>query len=153
MYLNLYLTYQPNNIVIVMNKYLINRSIQCISYFIHWQTFNLKKIYCNIYQYLIPFLSINAIEIKKTQNTEYLIKPSKKFVISLVFSIRSKIYYKNQDGHWKMQTNSSLHRIILFIKFLLQYWYRYYFSIIDTLDILKLNKIFDNMLYLWQTKK
>lgn len=153
MYINLYVTYQRHNLVIATNKYLINRSIKCIGYFIKWQFFNLKKIYCNVYQYSIPFLNINTITIKKTQSTECLIKPSKLFVNFLVSSIRSKIYCQNQYGYWKIQTNVSLHRMITFIKFLLQYWYRYYFSIIDTLDILNLNKRVDNILYLWQTKK
>lgn len=152
MYLNLYITYQIKNIVIVVTKDWINRSIQCISSFLCWQHINLKKIYCNIYHYFIPLLNIDTIEIKKTRNIEYLIKPSKKFVKSLIYSIRSKIYQANQDGSWRMQTNASLHKVISFMKFLLQYWYRYYFSIIDTLDILKLNKTFDKLLYLWQIK-
>jgi hypothetical protein len=152
MYLNIYITYQIKNIVIVITKCLINRSIQCMSYFLYWQNLNLKKVYCNIYQYFIPLLNINTIEIKKTRDTEYLIKPSKKFVKSLIYSIRSKIYQINQDGSWRMQTNGSLHKKIPFIKFLLQYWYRYYFSIIDTLDIMKLNKTFDKLLYSWRIK-
>ena len=153
MYINLYMTYQRHSLVIVTNKYLINRSIKCISCFINWQFFNLKKIYCNVYQYSISFLNINKITIKRTQSTEFLIKPSKQCVDSLISNIRSKIYYRNQYGYWKIKTNTSLHKIIPFIKFLLQFWYRHYFSIIDTLDILNLNRKVDNLLYLWQTKK
>jgi len=153
MYTNLYMTYQQQNLVIAMNKYLINRLIRCVGYFINCQFFNLKKIYCNVYQHCTSFLKINTITIKRTQSTEFSIKPSKQFMNSLISSIRSKIYYKNQYGYWRMQTITSIQRTIPFIKFLLQYWYRYYFSIVDTLDILNLNKRVDNLLYLWQTKK
>lgn len=152
-YIDMYIAYQQLDLVIVINKHLINIFIQCISHFINWQTFNLKKLFCNIYQQAIPCFNINTLNIKQARNIEYLIKPNKQLIKSLVSNIRSKIYYKNQDGYWRRRNHLSIERIMPFIKFILKYWYSYYFSTIDTLDILELNRIVDNMLYLWQTKK
>ena len=153
MYLNLCLIYRAPQLIIVTHKSIVNRLVKSICNFINLQSFNLKKIYCNFYQYSIKSLQINILKLKKNINSIYLVRPSKNFLKSTLKIVRSKLYCKNRDGYWRARNDISINKAVFFSNFLLRYWYRYYFSIINNIDILEANKLVDNLLYSWQIKK
>ena len=153
MYLNLCLIYRIPELIIVTHKSIVNELVESICNFIKSQSFNLKKIYCNLCQYTIKSLQINIIKIKKNVNNTYLVKPSKNFLKSILKMIRSKLYCKNRDGYWRARNDLSVNKAVFFSNFLLHCWYRYYFSVINDVDILEANKSVDSLLYSWQVKK
>lgn len=152
-YLNLCLIHKEQKFIIVTNNSIVNRLVQYICIFINFQFFSLKKIYCDFCQYSITSLQINIVKIKKNINSAYFIKPGKNFLRSTLKTIRSRLYRKDKDGDWHARNDISINKAVCFSNFLLRCWYRYYFSIINDVDILEANKLVDNLLYSWQLKK
>ena len=152
MYLNSCLIYKVSELIIVTNKSIVNRLVKSICNFINLLSFNLKKVCCNICQYSIKSLQTNIVKIRKNINNTYLVKPSKNFLKFTLKVIRSELYCKNRYGYWRVRNDISINKAIFFSNFLLHCWYQYYFSIIDNIDILKANRLVDNLLYSWQTK-
>ena len=152
-YRKLYIIYQEPDFIIVATKFSIKTLLQYIGRFISLQFFNLKKLHCKIYQYSRSHLNLHTLTIRKTKNSEYIIKPNKQHIKSIIYKIRSYLYCKNQDGSWRVRTDMPSYTVMLFIESLLRSWYSYYFSLINVLDILKLNDTIDNLLYSWQIKK
>ena len=153
LYLNVCLIHKGPKLIIMTNISTVNRLIRTICIFTYLQSFNLKKIYCDFCQYSRKSLQINIVEVRKNINRPYVIKPSKNFLKSTLKIIRSRIYCKNKNGHWRARNDISINRAVFFSNFLLQRWYRYYFNIINDVDILEANKLVDNLLYSWQVKK
>ena len=153
MYLNLFLVYGVSELIIITNRSIVNRLMGNICHFINLQSFSLKEIYCNFCQYSIKSLQISILKIKKYIGNTYLVKPTKNFLKSILKILRSKLYCKNRDGYWRVRNDISINETIFLSKFLLRCWYHYYFSIINDVDILKANKLVDNLLYSWQVKK
>nr|YP_009502173.1 putative group II intron reverse transcriptase/maturase protein [Porolithon onkodes]ASB29774.1 putative group II intron reverse transcriptase/maturase protein [Porolithon onkodes] len=152
-YRKLYIVYQEPNLIIISKKVFINKILQDIGRFIKLQFFNLKKLYCKIYQYSISCLNLYSITVKKTTTSDFVVKPNKQSIKSIMSKIKRNVYCKNEDGYWRVRTDRPVEEVTLFIESLLKSWYNYYFNTLDILDILKLNKIIDDLLYSWQIKK
>lgn len=151
--LNLCVIHKEPKLIILTNNYIVNKLVQNICVFISLQSFSLKKIYCDFCQYSIKSLQINIMKIKKNIDSIYFVKPGKNFLKFVLKTIRSRLYCRNKDGDWRARNDISINKAVFFSNFLLRCWYRYYFSIINDIDILKANKLVDNLLYSWQIKK
>ena len=153
LYLHLCLIHKGTRLIIMTNISVVNKLIRTICIFTYLQSFNLKKIYCDFCQYSRKALQINIVKVRKETNRPYVVKPGKDFLKATLKIIRSRIYCKNKDGHWRARNDISIDRAIFFSNFLLHHWYRYYLNIINDVDILEMNKLVDNLLYSWQVKK
>nr|YP_010728641.1 hypothetical protein P6G74_pgp075 [Phymatolithon calcareum]WEA76799.1 hypothetical protein [Phymatolithon calcareum] len=94
-------------------------------------------------------------------DVEILMQPSDSLKINLnnnsikllVSHIRYVLYHKNQLGQWRVNTYLTSTRAKLAIKKILFIWYKYYYYILDSVQISKINMIVSKIFYIWQKKK
>lgn len=153
LYLHLYFIKYAEQIEILSDKLLIHRAITWLGKFTSSKSINLKIVECKIFNQHGSHLNLVDIEIDIRQKQLIVIKPTKKSLKHILYTIRSGLYHKNNSGYWRLNNHTKTSKAISMINHLLLLWHNYYLNILDSLDKEILNHIVDKILYLWQRKK
>lgn len=113
---------------------------------------NLKSVKCNVYHYLNRAIYLGNTECIFANNCNYLYKPSRQSIACLVDKIKQKLYHKNKQGYWRASNYICSSQALLVLEKILQSWLRYYSEILNSMQILKINRLADYIFYKWQVK-
>lgn len=152
-YLETYLINQAEKIFLFSNILTINYLIKYLSIFTQNKSKNLKSLKINIYIIFFRHIIFNDIKIILNNKLRNKVKPSKKAFEYIFYTIRCKLYHKNNKSFWRSNNQLRIHEVLLFINHLLQSWLSYYLNILNKIEIKNLNKQLDGLIYLWQRKK
>nr|AYR05895.1 hypothetical protein [Lithothamnion sp.] len=103
-----------------------------------------------IFGQIIDFADFNILI--KTNN-KLTLEPSNNNIKSLFNEIRSVLYHKNPIGQWRSKTHLTSKYAKLAIQQILLNWYKYYYHILDNMQMSKIHLIAEKSFYIWQIKK
>nr|YP_010728807.1 hypothetical protein P6G75_pgp044 [Lithothamnion corallioides]WEA76996.1 hypothetical protein [Lithothamnion corallioides] len=86
-------------------------------------------------------------------NKKFSLEPSNNVIKLLLNDIRSVLYNKNQIGQWRSRNHLTSADAKSAVQKTLLNWYKYYYHILDSIQISKIHVISDKIFYIWQIKK
>lgn len=153
LYLNFCFINENNKVLCLSSLSILNKILIYISKFINNQSANLQSVKCYLWDNHQQYLDFANIEIQIQQPLGYSLMPSNKSLKSIIKSMRSKLYHRNEKGFWRLNNQVAINEILLFTNYLLQSWDSYYFNIERKLYKKRIKQTIDRILYLWQRKK
>lgn len=160
LYINLKIKQIYKRLILLSEKklFLINNTNLCnlniyIAMFIKRLNIDINLVKYSNQKVLDQIINFTEIEILIKSNDRFIINLNSSSIKFLLNDIRSILYHKNQIGQWRLNTHLTSTQAKLTIKKRLFNWYRYYYCILDSIQISKINVIVDKIFYIWQIKK
>ena len=132
------------------NKY-FDKIIESVSDFLFLVSIGLKNIKCNVYKYVKHIVYLDDINCIIKSSDKCFTAPSKRSIKELVQNIKQKLYHKNQQGFWRINSIRKLQKVFI-VKKMLSRWFLYYSNALNKAGVLQISQTIDYILYKWQIK-
>ena len=137
-------------LLLCRNKY-FDKIIESVSNFLFLVSISLKNIKCNIYKYVKYIVYLDDINCIIRGSNKCFTAPSKRSIRELVQDIKQKLYHKNKQGFWRINSIRKLQRVPT-VKKMLSRWSLYYSNVLSKAGVLQISQTVDYILYKWQVK-
>ena len=141
-----------NRSLYLSNASIISLLIPYFSKLTKMQAINLKEVQCSLFYNLYQYINLVDISLKIQKTSKYKAQLSSKLINLLLQKIRSRLYQKNNKGHWRVNNQLTTQKALLLIRSLLKNWHHNHANAIKLWDKRRITKNVDNILYLWQKK-
>lgn len=159
-YINLKIKNVYKNIILIgRNKILFIKHLKfselnlCITLFAEKIDIDIGDIRYKSEKIFDPTIDFADFNILIKTNNNFNIEPNNDAIKLLFNEMRSVLYNKNQIGQWRPKTHLTSESAKLEMQKTLLNWYKYYYHILDNIQVSKIHLIAEKLFYIWQIKK